>query len=160
MSGAVSETADAHLPGAARSVPAVPFRPALVLRRRADFLRAASARRQGTAGFLLQARCRRSDEQAPADAVRVGFTCSKKLGNAVARNRAKRRLRALAREILPRSARPGWDYVLVGRPEATATRDFALLKADLLSALDRVHAVRQPQDSGATDHAPRRRGGR
>ncbi|HRO16345.1 MAG TPA: ribonuclease P protein component, partial [Paracoccus sp. (in: a-proteobacteria)] len=64
-----------------------------VLRRRADFLRAASARRQGTAGFLLQARQRRPDEPVPADRIRVGFTCSKKLGNAVARNRAKRRRR-------------------------------------------------------------------
>ena len=66
------------------------------LTQRADFLSAAKARRQGTAGFLLQAR-RRGDD-GPA---RIGYTCSKKIGNAVARNRAKRRLRAIAREILP-----------------------------------------------------------
>lgn len=114
--------------------------PCLTLSRRADFLRAAQARRQGTAGFLLQARQRRPDE-AGADALRVGYTCSKKLGNAVARNRAKRRLRALARLVLPHRGRPGWDYVLVGRPEATAARDFALLRADLERALERVHAV-------------------
>jgi ribonuclease P protein component len=113
--------------------------PCLTLSRRADFLRAAQARRQGTAGFLLQARQRRPDEPG-AEALRVGYTCSKKLGNAVARNRAKRRLRALARLVLPVHGRPGWDYVLVGRPEATATRDFALMRADLERALERVHA--------------------
>lgn len=108
------------------------------LSRRADFLRAAQAKRQGTPGFLLQARPRRPEEPG-AEAVRVGYTCSKKLGNAVARNRAKRRLRAIARAVLPLRGRPGWDYVLVGRPEATATRDFALMKADLERALARVH---------------------
>ena len=108
------------------------------LTKRADFLRAAQARRQPTPGFLLQARARRSGET-PDDVVRVGFTCSKKLGNAVARNRAKRRLREIARLVLPGRARPGWDYVLVGRPGTTATRDFAQLQADLARALDQVH---------------------
>jgi len=110
----------------------------LTLTKRADFLRAAQGRRQGMPGFLLQARQRQPDEADPA-AIRVGFTCSKKLGNAVARNRAKRRLREIARVILPLHARPGWDYVLVGRPEATAARDFAEMKADLMRALDRIH---------------------
>lgn len=109
------------------------------LRKRADFLRAASARRQGMPGFLLQARRRKPDET--AEGVRVGYTCSKKLGNAVIRNRAKRRLRALAREIMPGVARPGWDYVLVGRPGATVTRSFADMCADLAQALARVHGA-------------------
>ena len=56
--------------------------------------------------------------------------------------RAKRRLRALAREILPARSRPGWDYVLVGRPEATIARDFAELRGDLEQALARVHEAR------------------
>lgn len=131
-----------------------------ILKRRADFLRAASARRQGTAGFLLQARQRREGEPVADGTIRVGFTCSKKLGNAVARNRAKRRLRALAREILPGGARPGWDYVLVGRPEATASREFALLRGDLLSALQRVHAATEQPARAETGPAPRRRDGR
>ncbi|SDK62620.1 ribonuclease P protein component [Paracoccus chinensis] len=128
--------------------------------RRADFLRAASARRQGTAGFLLQARRRDPAEPVePSGAMRVGYTCSKKLGNAVARNRAKRRLRAIAREVIPAEGRGGWDYVLVGRPEATATRDFAEMRADLARALARVHAGPEPRspDPGAQ---PRRRGKR
>ena len=105
------------------------------LRKRADFLRAAQARRQGVPGFLLQARAR--DDGDPA--VRLGFTCSKKIGNAVMRNRAKRRLREVARAVLPALARSGWDYVLVGRPGATVSREFAALLADLETALRSVH---------------------
>lgn len=114
-----------------------------VLSKRADFLRAAKARRQGSAGFLLQARMRQAGEAAPPVAIRVGFTCSKKLGNAVARNRAKRRLREIARMVLPTSGHAGWDYVLVGRPEMTATRDFAAMRADLVRALRQIHGAAQ-----------------
>ena len=105
------------------------------LQHRPDYLRAASARRQSTPGFLLQARNRCDD----TPLVRVGFTASKKLGNAVFRNRAKRRMRALARAILPLGARPGWDYVLVARPGVTVDRTFALLLDDLAGALRAVH---------------------
>lgn len=109
-----------------------------VLKQRADFLRAARARRQPMPGFLLQARMRGDDEPA-ASPIRIGYTCSKKVGNAVARNRAKRRLREIARAILPVDGRAGWDYVLVGRAEATADLPFDQLKADLAKALRILH---------------------
>ncbi|WP_376780355.1 ribonuclease P protein component [Paracoccus jeotgali] len=129
------------------AVSCVPPSQIVVLRQRADFLKAAQARRAGTAGFLLQARPRAEGEAGP-DTTRIGYTCSKKIGNAVTRNRAKRRLRAVAREVMPRLARPGWDYVLVGRPEHTVSRDFSALVQDLQQALTRVH-------SGDNDRRPR-----
>ena len=112
-----------------------------VIAKRADFLRAAQARRQAMPGFLLQARCRGDDS---AD-IRVGYTCSRKVGNAVARNRARRRLREVARATLPAGGLPGWDYDLVGRPGATADRRFSDLLVDMAHALGRVHAVRAPK---------------
>ena len=105
-----------------------------VIAKRADFLACAKAMRAPMPGFLLQAR-----DRADGGPLRVGFTCSKKLGNAVARNRAKRRLREIARMVLPQAGRAGWDYVLVGRPEASATRDFAQMRDDLARAVAKVH---------------------
>ena len=107
-----------------------------VLRARKDFLAAARAKRSGQPGFLLQAR----DRGDARDETRVGFTCSKKLGNAVTRNRAKRRLREVARQVLPKSGRAGWDYVLVGRPDTTVTRAFTDMVSDLERAMKQVHA--------------------
>lgn len=123
--------------GAAETPPAVSVC-VEVLRRRADFLRAARARRHAAPGFVLQARRREPDEP-DGGLIRVGFTCSKKVGNSVARNRARRRLREIARQALPRHGRPGWDYVLIGRSETTATHPFARILGDLEAALDRVH---------------------
>jgi len=71
--------------------------------------------------------------------VRVGITCSKKVGNAVVRNRAKRRLRAIAREILPTWGRVGFDYVLIGRHGSTISSEFKNLKNDFISALEALH---------------------
>ena len=107
------------------------------LKKRADFLAAARARRKPMPGFVLQARARGAGE-----AIRVGYTCSRKVGNAVARNRAKRRLRALARDVFPACGRPGWDYVLIGRPDVTATQDFAEMRAELANAVEAVHSKR------------------
>ncbi|WP_412509112.1 ribonuclease P protein component [Roseovarius sp. SYSU LYC5161] len=109
------------------------------LKKRSDFLRAARAGRHVAASMLVQGRAR--DDGDPA--VRVGFTCSKKVGNAVARNRAKRRLRAVAREVLPGMARPGWDYVLIGRPDVTVKCPYDRLRADLALALKRLHQKRK-----------------
>ncbi len=113
--------------------------PLLRLRRRAEFLAAARAESLAMPGFILQMRPRRADEPAPAGTIRVGFTCSKKVGNAVARNRAKRRLREIAPLDLPADGRPGTDYVLIGRAGRTAERDFDRLQADLATALRKLH---------------------
>ncbi|MBU2999664.1 ribonuclease P protein component [Roseovarius nubinhibens] len=106
-----------------------------VLQTRNQFLAAARATRQGTRSMLVQARNRRDDDPA----IGVGFTCSKKVGNAVARNRAKRRLREAARAVLSDLGRPGWDYVLIGKAEDTASRPFEALKGDLAFALSKLH---------------------
>ena len=107
------------------------------LEKRADFLRLAKGQRCSTDGLVLQMQPRPDQGQG----LRVGFTATKKLGNAVMRNRTKRRLREVARLVLPIFAKPGFDYVLIGR-EATASRPFALLIDDLKRALVRVHSGR------------------
>lgn len=112
-----------------------------VLKKRRDFLACARGRRWSAPGFLLQGRQREADED-NAGAVRIGFTCSRRVGNAVTRNRAKRRLREVAREVLPKHGRPGWDYVLVGFPETTVARPFWKMLRDFETALGRVHEPR------------------
>ena len=100
------------------------------LRVRTEFLRAAAhGRKAAVHGLVLQALARGDD--AP---LRVGYTVTKKVGNAVVRNRTRRRLREAARLLLAGQALPGLDLVLIGR-DATRARPFAQLVDDLARAL-------------------------
>ena len=71
------------------------------------------------------------------EALRYGITVTKKIGNAVVRNRMKRRFRVLIHQLLPTNGLPGHDHILIGR-EGGIERDFAKLRAELLIALDRA----------------------
>jgi len=106
------------------------------LRRRREFLACARGARAHAEGMVVQGRRRPPGE---AEGIRIGFTCSKKVGKAVVRNRARRRLREAARAVMPRLGRDGWDYVLVGRPDVTVSRRFQDLLGDLETALHRLH---------------------
>lgn len=107
----------------------MPAAPPARLKRRAEFLRAAREGRKVGRGTLVVQALPRADE-----ATRLGFTATKKIGNAVVRNRAKRRLRAMARLSLDASPAPGWDLVLIAR-DGTATCPFPTLRAEFESAL-------------------------
>jgi ribonuclease P protein component len=127
-----------------------------VLTRRADFLAANRGLRVSRPGFVLLARPNGDGESPEADGLgrglRFGITVTKRIGNAVVRNRMKRRFRALLRELLPTHGLADTDHVLIGR-EGGVERDFALLRAELLAALDRARegkgdAPRKPRGKG------------
>lgn len=138
------------------------------LKKRADFLRVAGQRKKwATPGLVLQAApipsgvSDNASPEAGANSVgfpcsgagmviRVGFTTSKKVGNAVARNRARRRLRAAVDEVFPDLARSGLDYVVIGRQE-TVARPYSLLLQDLRTALKRVGGLRSDADQSARE---------
>jgi ribonuclease P protein component len=84
-------------------------------------------------GFVLLVRPR--DDGDPA--IRLGLTVSRKIGNAVTRNRMKRRFRELARAILPEAGHAGADHVLIGR-QAGIERDYGQLGQELRRALDKL----------------------
>jgi len=107
------------------------------LKKRADFLAAARHLRRVAGVVTLEMAPTPLPMQA-LSTLRLGFTASKKIGNAVARNRAKRRLRAAAYALLPLSGRPGHDYVLVARA-GILTRDFLALKGDIAEAARTAH---------------------
>jgi ribonuclease P protein component len=107
------------------------------LKTRADFLRVAAGRRRAVRpGLVLQA-ASIPPGSSDVGALRVGFTASRKVGNAVLRNRAKRRLRAAAAEVLARDGRKGTDYVLIARA-GTGERPYADLVGDLEAALRQI----------------------
>jgi ribonuclease P protein component len=105
------------------------------MRRRPEFLAAAKGDSAASGAVVVQALNRQDD----LATVRVGFTATRKVGGAVVRNRAKRRLREAARALLPALAKPGHDYVLVART-GTPTRPWARLLDDVKTALIRLAA--------------------
>jgi ribonuclease P protein component len=118
------------------------------LRKRADFLAAAGAVRVPSTSFVLQARDR-DDTGGP----RVGFTVSRKVGNAVERNRVRRRLRELVRLNSRGALRAGHDYVLVGR-RAALSAAFSDLAADFDRAVKRIHTMRHKPKPNQTKPSP------
>lgn len=106
-----------------------------VITKRSDFLAANRGKRQATPGFVLLVFDRRDDDPAK----RLGITITKKVGNAVVRNRMRRRFRELARELLAEHGKAGADHILIGR-DGGIERDFALLRAEMVKALGKLAA--------------------
>ena len=111
------------------------------LKQRSDFLRvAASGRKQVRPGVVLQVEYTPTDIRPEPDSkeIRVGFTVTRKIGKAVVRNKARRRLRAAADDTLRDYGKPGFDYVLIGR-RTTLTHPYKKLVLELRSALAHLH---------------------
>ena len=124
-----------------------------VLTKRADFVATNAGIRNARAGFVLLTR--------PNDGrgVRFGITVTKKIGNAVVRNRMKRRFRELLRAALPAQGLPDHDHVLIGRAGGVE-RDFALLAEELTKALDRAREGRGDPAGGRRPRKGNRGGNR
>ena len=108
-----------------------------VIRKRRDFLAANKGLRVARPGFVLLARPNGSDENGETGSMRFGITVTKKIGNAVVRNRMKRRFRELLRAELPVHGLAGHDHVLIGR-DGGVERDFGQLREELRAALARA----------------------
>jgi ribonuclease P protein component len=110
------------------------------IKNRRDFLSANTCGKKFvTNSFILLYLPRADDHPEPKDLARVGYTVTKKMGNAVARNRIKRRLREAARQVLPGQAQPGFDYIFISR-QAALERDFSALVRDMGFAFSRINA--------------------
>ena len=104
------------------------------LTKRADFVAASKAEKFVGNSIIVQAKYN------PSENIRVGYTASKKVGNAVVRNRAKRRMRAAAMETFAQYGTAGADYVLIGRAKTTCTVKFEDLKIELIRAIKKLSA--------------------
>lgn len=102
----------------------------LRIKKRADFLKAQKYGKSAVASGLVLQVVESNSVSKESPGIKIGFTATKKVGNAVRRNRIKRRLRAVAREVIPECAAEGYDYVLIGR-HSSAERDFQSLIKDL-----------------------------
>lgn len=121
-----------------------------MLARRADFLAANRGLRVARPGFVLLANPNRGQGK------RYGITVTKKVGNAVVRNRMKRRFRALLREVLPDAGLPDHDHVLIGR-DGGIERDFGLMREELAAALARAAAGKGDPPRRHKAHTHRKR---
>ena len=118
--------------------------PLETIKKRSDFLSAnASAKRLSTGTFILQM-MKRSETHPAAPAPRFGFTVTKKMGNAVIRNRIKRRLREAVRKIAPAHAITGHDYVLISRSK-TLDCPFDVLLRDMEFAFSKIPVMKDSQ---------------
>ncbi|MCK1283197.1 ribonuclease P protein component [Bradyrhizobium sp. 44] len=124
------------------------------LRQRADFLAVANGARVNSPAFVLQRLDRQSLDHDDRGPIRIGFTVTKKNGNAPERNRIRRRLRELVKRLDPMSMQPHHDYVLVGRRDALS-RGFATMLDDLRMAFAKparhTHKGRGPKTNSRTD---------
>jgi len=110
-------------------------RPLGKLRKRADFLRLSTlGNKYVTKGFVLQSSIRNAR---PKEGIRIGFVVSKRIGNAVIRNKTKRRFRSIADSILGRMGQPNTDYVLIARQGSTRLK-FKILENDLVDAIGKL----------------------
>jgi ribonuclease P protein component len=110
--------------------------------KRADFLRVQAGRSLTRRSFVLKARPRPGAHERQEDDARFGFTVTKRLGSAVVRNRARRRLKEAVRLVAPEYAQPGFDYVLIGRPEALS-QAFGEILEELQTALEQILRQRE-----------------